>query len=310
VEASVQPSGPDLSGVLIPVVTPFREEGGDLDLPGFRRNLSRWVTEGIRGAVIGGSTGEAVLLDEEERLELLEAARDLVPSELLVVAGTGAESTRATLRRTREAAERGVDAVLVQPPAFYRGAMTPGVLRDHYRRIADEGPLPVIIYQVPLRFSTLEFPAGLVAELSEHPNIIGIKDSRGDLGKLGELLDQVRSGFQVLVGTGSRLYAALETGAVGGILGVANLVPGETARIVDAFRAGRFEEAGRVQERVAPLHDGIVTGHGVPGVKAALDLLGLVGGPPRSPLPPSGEAAVREIRALLEAAGLLEPARA
>jgi 4-hydroxy-2-oxoglutarate aldolase len=294
----------DLSGVFIPATTPFDVTRGELDLPGFRSNLRAWLATGVRGVVVGGSTGEAVLLDEEERLQLLEAARDMVPEDRLVIAGTGAESTRATLRRSREAAERGVDAVLVQPPAFYRGQMTPGVLRDHYRALADTAPVPVIIYQVPLRFSTLEFPTGLVAELAEHPNIIGIKDSRGDLMKLGDLLDQGRSGFQILVGTGAKLYAALEMGAVGGILGVANIVPGESAEIVAAFQAGRGGEAGALQERVAPLHDGIVGGFGVAGVKAALDLLGLAGGPPRAPLQPLDDAGRRQVRELLDAAAL------
>ncbi len=294
----------DLSGVLIPAATPFSPSDGELDLPGFRANLRHWLATGVRGIVIGGSTGEAVLLDEDERLELLHGAREMVPEGRLMVAGTGGESTRITLRRTAQAAERGADAVLVQPPAFYRGQMTPGVLRDHFRRLADEATVPVILYQVPLRFSTLEFPTGLVAELSEHPNIVGIKDSRGDLAKLGELLDQVGRGFQVLVGTGAKLYASLEMGAVGGILGVANVVPGETADLVTAFREGRPEEAGRIQERVAPLHDGIVGGFGVPGVKAALDLLGRVGGPPRPPLQPLGETGREKVRELLSAASL------
>jgi 4-hydroxy-2-oxoglutarate aldolase len=294
----------ELGGVLIPAVTPFQAGSGDLDLPGFRGNLRHWLATGIRGVVLGGSTGEAVLLDEEERTRLLEAAREMVPEDRLMVAGTGGESTRITLRRTQRAAEAGADAVLVQPPAFYRGQMTPAVLRDHYRALADEASIPVILYQVPLRFSTLEFPTGLVAELSEHPNIVGIKDSRGDLSKLGDLLDQVRPGFQVLVGTGAKLYASLEMGAAGGILGVANIVPVESAEIVAAFRGGRTEDAGRIQERVAPLHDGVVGGFGVPGVKAALDLLGLTGGPPRSPLPSLDEAGLRKVRQLLEEAAL------
>jgi 4-hydroxy-2-oxoglutarate aldolase len=294
----------DLSGVLIPTATPFRATDGEVDLSGFRANLRVWLATGVRGVVLGGSTGEAVLLDEEERVRLMEVAREVVPEDRLVVVGTGGESTRITLRRTREAAELGADAVLVQPPAFYRGQMTPGVLRDHYRTLADASPVPVILYQVPLRFSTLEFPTGLVAELSEHPNIIGIKDSRGDLSKLGDLLDQVRAGFQVLVGTGAKLYASLEMGAVGGILGVANVAPGASAEIVSTFQAGRVDEAGAIQERVAPLHDGIVGAFGVPGVKAALDLLGMVGGPPRPPLQPLSEAGIETVRGLLEAAAL------
>lgn len=294
----------DLSGVLIPVVTPFDPVTGALDPVALRENLRSWLRHPVRGCVVGGSTGEAVLLDDEERRTAWRAARDPVPPDRLLVAGTGAESTRATIRLSREAADAGVDAVLVQPPAFYREAMSAAALRDHFRAVADACPVPVILYQVPLRFSTVELATGLVAELSEHPNIVGVKDSRGDLALVGGLVDACRAGFQVLVGNGARLYASIEVGAVGGILGVANLVPGESAAIVEAAAAGRGDEAGRLQERVAPLHSGIVGALGVPGVKYALDLLGLRGGPPRSPLTPLAERDRARVRGLLETAGL------
>ncbi len=293
----------DLSGVLIPCVTPFAQGSGELDLGGFRGNLERFVADPVRGIVVGGSTGEAVFLEREERVALLRVAREVVAEDRLLVAGAGAESTRGTLRLINDAASVGADAVLVQPPAFYRGAMTPEALREHYEKVADASPLPVILYQVPLRMSTLEFPTGLVAELSRHPAIIGIKDSRGDLSLLADLVEACSPGFQVLVGSGSRFYGALEVGAVGGILGVANLVPAHCAEIARAFGQERMAEAGRVQEEVAPLHDGIVTALGVPGVKAALDHLGLAGGNPRSPLRPLSKKARSRVQALLGAAG-------
>ncbi|TVP49627.1 MAG: dihydrodipicolinate synthase family protein [Gemmatimonadales bacterium] len=294
-----------LDGVFVPAATPFDPVTGEVDTVALRANLRAWFSHPIRGVVMGGSTGEAVLLDEDERLTLLEAARDVVPGDRLLVAGTGAESTRATIRRTREAADRGADAVLVQPPAFYRGAMTPERLRVHYLALADASPVPVILYQVPLRFSTLEFETGLIVELANHGNIVGMKDSRGSLELLGDIASAAPRGFQLLVGTGARLFAALEVGAVGGILGVANLVPGESAGIVEAVKAGNPVAAGRLQERVAPLHDGIVGAFGVPGVKRALDMLGMHGGMPRAPLGPAPEKAAVRIRELLEAAGVL-----
>jgi 4-hydroxy-2-oxoglutarate aldolase len=294
----------DLTGVLIPAATPFDPVTGDVDVVGMRSNIRAWLTHAVRGVVIGGSTGEAVLLDEDERRRLLEAAREVVPDDRLLVAGTGAESTRATLRLCRAAADAGADAVLVQPPAFYKGAMTPEALALHYRRVADQCPVPVIVYQVPLRLSTLDLPTGLVAELSHHENIIGVKDSRGALDLVGELVEACRTGFQVLVGNGALLYAALETGAVGGILGVANLMPGASAGITEAFTAGRTAEAGRLQERIGPLHNSVVGGLGVPGVKAALDLLDLRGGDPRPPLRPLREGDVDTVRTALRRAGL------
>lgn len=294
----------DLRGVLIPVVTPFDPVTGDVDIVGMRANLRDWLAHPVRGVVIGGSTGEAVLLDEAERRTLLEGARDVLPPDRLLVAGTGAESTRATLRLCRMAAESGADAVLVQPPAFYKGAMTPAVLARHYRAVADGSPVPVIVYQVPLRLSTLDLPTGLVAELSAHENVVGIKDSRGSLDLVAELVRACRRGFQVLVGNGALVYASLEVGAVGGILGVANLDAERSAGIVEAFASGRTAEAGRHQEVVGPLHEAVVGALGVAGVKAGLDLLGMKGGDPRPPLPTLGAEGRAEVRRALAVAGL------
>jgi len=297
-----------LAGVLIPAVTPFDRETGDVDVVSMRANIRSWLAHRVLGIVIGGSTGEAVLLDEGERRALLEAARGVIPGERLLVAGTGAESTRATLRLCRMAADAGADAVLIMPPAFYKGAMTPEALALHYRRVADDSPLPVIVYQVPLRLSTLDLPTGLVAELSRHENIVGIKDSRPALDTVGELVEHCREGFQVLVGNGANLYGALEVGAVGGILGVANVAPAECAALVEAFQQGRAADAGRLQETVGPVHKAIVGEMGVGGVKAALDLLGLRGGDPRPPLLPFPAKRLGDVRAVLEQAGLLHSA--
>jgi hypothetical protein len=202
----------------------------------------------------------------------------VIPSEAILIAGTGAESTRQTIRLNKEAAEAGADAVLVSPPAYYKGAMTPEVLLRHYRAVADASPVPVLVYQVPLRLSTLEFPTGLIAELSRHPNIVGIKDSRGKLDLVAELVEATGDDFQVLVGSGAILYGGLEVGAVGGIVAVGLMACAEAAEISVAYAEGRTAEAGRIQERIAPVHNGIVGGMGVPGVKAALDVLGLHGG--------------------------------
>jgi len=295
----------DLNGVLIPAVTPFDPVTGDVDLVAMRANVRAWLDTRVLGVVIGGSTGEAVYLDREERRALLAAARDVIPAERLLVAGTGAESTRATLALTRDAAEAGADAVLVMPPAFYKGAMTPEVLRAHYTAVADDSPVPVIVYQVPLRFSTLDLTTGLVAELSRHENVVAIKDSRGDLELVGALVEQCADDFQVLVGNGALLYASLELGAVGGVLGVANLAPSETAALIRAFGEEDAAGAGRLQEVVGPVHKEVVAALGVPGVKAGLDLLGLHGGAPRPPLRPLPDAERGTVEASLERAGLL-----
>ena len=306
---SVGSSVEAFSGVFVPATTPFDPVTGELDLVGLRANLRQLLGTPLRGVVVGGTTGEAVLLTDQERRAAQDAVRDLLTEGQLLIAGTGAESTRETIRRSVEAAEAGADGVLVQPPAYYQRAMDHRHLGAHYRALADTSPIPVILYQVPLTCSSIELSTALVAELSEHSNIIGIKDSRGDLSALGDYLTAVADGFRVFVGNGAKLYAALEMGAAGGILGISNLVPNEVTELYARFVNGRGAEAGRIQERVAPVHNEIVGAHGVPGVKAALDLLGARGGPPRLPLRPADEQTVEKIAKVLRTAGFLDTAR-
>jgi 4-hydroxy-2-oxoglutarate aldolase len=298
----------DLSGTFLPVTTPFDPVTGDVDIVAFRANLRHWFQSPIGGILIAGSTGESVFLEDDERTALIEAACDVAPPESTVIAGTGAESTRQTVRLGADAAAAGADAVLVSPPAYFKGAMTPEALARHYRSVADASPVPVLIYQVPLRLSTLELPTGLVEELSQHPNIVGIKDSRGKLDLVGELVEHSASGFQVLVGSGAILYPALEIGAVGGIVAVGLMATAAASEISIAYREGRSADAGRLQERIAPVHQQIVGGMGIPGVKAALDLLGLHGGRPRPPLTEASDALTEQVRGILAAADLLASA--
>ncbi len=297
--------GVDPTGVLVPVPTPFDRVTGELDTVALRAHLRGLLEHPVRGVLLAGSTGEAVLLDEAERRRMVEAAREVVPGGRLLLAGTGAESTRATIRLTEAAAEAGADAVLVQPPAFYRPAMTPGVLVEHYRSVADASPVPILLYQVPGRLCSVDLSAGLVGELGHHENVIGIKDSRGDLGRLGELVEVAGDGFRILVGSGAHLYGGLEVGAHGGILAVANLAPADAAALHSAFEDGRAAEAGRLQERIGPIHVEVVGRFGIAGVKVALDMLGGYGGPPRPPLRPLDEKDREKVRATLERAALI-----
>ena len=296
----------DLKGTFLPATTPFDAVTGDVDLAAFRSNLRAWFAHPIRGVLVAGSTGEAVYLDDAEQAALLEATRKEAPAGRLVLMGTGAESTRATIKKTKKAAEAGADAVLVKPPAFYKAGMTHAALARHYKAVADASPVPVIVYQVPLRLSTLEFPTALVAELAQHPNIVGMKDSRGDLAKLGELVQACPAGFQVIAGAGAVHLGGLELGTVGGIVAVGLFAPAEAAEVSVAFFEGRKADAGRAQERLTPLHTGIVGAMGVPGIKVAMDMVGLRGGNPRPPLLPTAEEKHAEIRGILTAQGLLK----
>lgn len=296
-----------LGGVLGPVVTTFDDTTGDLAAVPFRANVRAHLDAGLAGVVVAGSTGEAALLEEHERHRLLEWARALVPDERWLIAGIGAESTRLTIRRAREAAERGADAALVVAPHYYGGQMTPEALATHFRQVADDSPLPLILYNIP-KYVHFPLAPGLVRELANHGNVVGIKDSSGDLTQLGAYLDVQSDRFTVLTGSGSGLYPALEMGARGGILAVGLFAAPVSVSLYRSFASGDTVAAGRAQERLAPLARTIVGELGVAGVKAALDLVGLTGGPVRAPLLPLRRSARDRVAELLSAAGLARAA--
>lgn len=295
-----------LEGVILPVTTPFDAASGEVAPISFRDNLRSWLAAEVDGFVLAGSTGEAPLLDEDEVVRLVEWARDVVPPERALIAGTGAESTRASVRAARAVAGAGADAVLVRPPAYYRSRMDPETLRRHFEELAEAIPIPLILYNVP-QFVPVEITAGLLGELGTHPNIAGIKDSTGDLKNLGTLLDAAPPDCAVLVGSGALLYAALEMGAAGGIVAVGCLAPELAVAVHRSFRAGDLQASGGAQGRLSSPHKRVVRDLGVPGVKYALDLLGYVGGPPRPPLRPLDDRGRQIVRDELRGARLLAP---
>ena len=295
-----------LQGLLAPVTTPFGAHG-EIDAGAFRENLVAHLAAGLDGIVIAGTTGEAPLLEAEERGALVGVARSLVPADRWLIAGVGAESTRETLHRARVAADRGADAVLVVAPHYFAAALEPAErdtqLRAHYVRVADESPLPVVLYTIP-KFTHFALDAALVAELSRHERVIGIKDSSGDPALLGGYLASRGERFAVLTGSGSGFGSALGAGAAGGILAVALFAPVLAVAVRDARVRGDDPAAAAAQAALAPLAREIVGRMGVAGVKAALDAIGLVGGSPRLPLRAVTDAERREVEALLASAGV------
>ena len=284
-----------LSGIFGPVTTPFTASG-DLDRAAFEHNVRAHVAQGLDGIVAAGSTGEAPLLDESDRDALLEWARPLLGDRLLI-AGIGGESTRITVKRARRAAERGAQAALVVAPHYFSSAMTEDALRSHYRRVADDSPIPIILYNIP-KYMHFRLGGALVAEVAAHPNVIGIKDSAGERDSLAEYLRAQSDSFTVLTGSGQLFRTAVGMGARGGILAVALFVPELTLAVWDAARRGD-PDADALQARLTPIARVIVGELGVPGVKAALDLVEMRGGPPRSPLMPLGAADLQRVRDLL-----------
>ena len=291
-----------LGGVLAPVVTPFARDGdlGEIEGAAFMMNARAHIESGLTGIVTSGSTGEAALLTDTERAELVQLVRPLVPADRWLIAGVGAESTRGTITRAKDAAARGADAVLVVAPHYYGGQMSDMALSAHYHRVADESPVPVVLYNIP-KYAHFALSPELVAILSRHHNVIGIKDSSGDVNSLrGYLMSQTAT-FTVLTGSGSSLLEALELGASGGILAVACFAVPLVREVYAALQRGDRATAVRAQEALVPLAREIVGTYGPAGVKAAMQIVGLRGGSVRMPLQDLTEAEVAHVRALLQA---------
>ncbi|MFW6192699.1 MAG: dihydrodipicolinate synthase family protein, partial [Gemmatimonadota bacterium] len=198
-----------LEGLFLPVTTPFEASSGEIDRDAVEDNLRTWSAGAADGVVVAGSTGEAPLLDEIEILRLVELARAATGEGYPVVAGTGLESTRGTIRLCREVARVGADAVLVRAPGYYAGQMTPEAVEAHYTAVADASPVPVVLYNIP-RYVPVELAPDLVGRLARHGNVVGIKDSSGEIRNLGALVEACGEHASVLVGAGTLLYGGLE----------------------------------------------------------------------------------------------------
>lgn len=297
-----------LSGVYAPITTPF-DDRGNVDARGAASNIKALIAAGMDGIVVAGSTGEAPLLDEHERAALLETVRQAAPGKRVLM-GIGAESTKQTIARAKAAGVGGADGVLcVAPHYFGAAAMTDDALRAHYRAVADASPVPLALYTIP-KYMHFALSAALVADLATHPNIMGMKDSSGDMAIFNGYLPSQSATFTVFTGNGSSFLAALRAGARGGILAVADFAPGLSRAVFEAHTAGRAEDAASAQERLAPLAVEIVARLGIAGVKAACDAVGLIGGRVRMPLVDADETMRAKVRGLLAVAGVAAMERA
>lgn len=284
-------------GVMGPMVTPFKADES-LDVEGFEFNVRAHMAAGLDGVLVAGSTGEAALLGDDERRVLIEAARRIVPRERLLLAGTGAESTRHCVARCREAASSGADAVLVVSPHYYSASMTPPALRAHFIRVADESPVPVLLYNIP-KYAHFRLEPELIAELSMHENIRGMKDSAGDMTFFARYVESQSDGFDVLTGHGGTFATALSLGARGGILAVALFAAELAVEVWQAHNEQRAADAEAAQRPLVAMAAEIVARMGVPGVKAAMERVGLRGGHVRLPLLPVPPTDLRVIDELL-----------
>jgi 4-hydroxy-2-oxoglutarate aldolase len=288
----------DLRGVFPPLPTSFTAND-DLATDKLQENISYLNRFDLSGYLILGSNGELVNLSEEEKIEVYQSARKVIPANKLMLAGTGGQSTREAIRLSQAAAKAGADAALVLNPSYYKGLMTRQVLIRHYHDIADNTSIPIIIYNMPAN-SGMDMDAETVVSISRHPNIIGVKDSGGNLGKMAQIIHDSEESFQVLAGSAGFLLPALSIGAVGGILALANIAPEECLSLYKNFTEGRFDEAMDMQRKMIQVNDAVTRGWGVPALKAAMDHIGLYGGPCRRPIADLDEAKKNQVFELLK----------
>jgi 4-hydroxy-2-oxoglutarate aldolase len=277
----------DLRGIFPPLPTSF-DTNENLYPEKIRENIERLLKYDLSGFLILGSNGEQIMLTEKEKAEAVAAARKAIPSDRILLAGTGGQSTRETIALTRSAASEGADAVLVLNPFYYKGQMTHDALVKHYFDVADSSPVPVIVYNMPAN-TGVDLSAAMIVEMASHQNITGLKESGGNVVKIGEVIRNSKPGFQVVAGGAGFLLSSLAVGAVGGILALANIAPAKCLEIYRSFMQNDLAKARNMQQKVIPLNTAVTASWGVPALKAAMDQLGIYGGPVRRPLLPLKE---------------------
>lgn len=290
-----------LSGVFAPITTPF-DERGQLLLNELASNIQKLNKSKLRGYLVLGTNGEFKSLSEEERKQVLETVIQNAAKDKVIMAGTGRESTECSIVDTKEAAGMGIHFASLIAPSFFHRRMTDPILLRHFYRIADESPVPVLLYNNP-EVAVITFSMGMIAEVSKHPNIVGMKDS--SKGNFASYLMMADPDFNLLAGSANFFFEALIMGGVGGVLSIANFAPDLCCKVYDLWKEGQLEEAKKEQFRLMRLNQKISGRYGVAGVKAAMDLFGFYGGPPRSPLLPLTFEEKKKLEEELKTSGFL-----
>lgn len=292
-----------MAGIYPPIPTPF-DAAGELNLKALADNLERWNKFPLSGYVVLGSNGEMPYLSEAEKLKVFETARKHIPKGKLLMAGCGCESTHSSIALAKQAAAIGADVALFISPCYYKSKMDNAGLSDYYTKIADACPIPISMYNMPAN-TGVDLSVELIVKMAQHPNVAAVKDSSGNVAKMGEVVRCVRPDFQVIAGSAGFLYPALCIGAVGGVLALANIAPQQCCDILEFFKKGKHEDAKQLQLMMIAPNTAVTAGFGVPGLKAAMEMVGMYGGAPRSPMLPLGEEQKAKLRSSLQGAGIV-----
>lgn len=291
-------------GIYTPIVTPFKDNE-EIDYNKMKHNLDRWGKTKLDGIVVLGSNGEFCYMPEKEKLEVVEFVINNFTNDKKVIAGTSCESTRETIKLSKKVSELGVNAVLVLPPNYYKGAMKDDILYEYFVEVADESPVPVMLYNMPVN-TGINLTSSLIAKLSKHKNIVGIKDTSGNIVQVAEIVRDTDDDFAVFAGNAGYLLPALAVGVRGATLALANILPEECCKLVCLFNEGKLKEAQELQLKLIEVNFSVTAGGGISALKAALDMLGYQGGLPRRPLRPLSEESKDALKGVLKRFGVLE----
>lgn len=286
-----------IHGVLPPMITPFKQNG-DVDFDGFASNVRAWNKHKLAGYLVIGSNSETAYLDEDEKLELVRLTKENAAEGRQILVGSGLDSARETIKLTNKCAALGADAALVLTPHYYSDYMKSDNLVRFFTEVADNSDIPVLIYNVS-KYTHVNIPADALATLSKHPNIVGMKDSNGNVPQLATFLRVADPSFQVMTGTFGAWYPALCMGITGIISAMANCCPDPIAEVQDLYEAGKKEEAFDLYQRWFPVNAAVTGKYGIAGLKYAADRNGFTGGFVRNPLIDSTDQEKTEIDEIL-----------
>ncbi len=275
----------------------------DLDLPRLRWFLDHLISSGVHGVFVLGTNSEFYALDEKEKQQVIATAVEHVKGRVPVYAGTGAETTREAVRLTKMAEKEGADGVSVITPYFVLPNQQE--IYDHYRRIAEATKLPVVLYNNPATCGGVKIEPETVGRLAQIPNILGVKDSSGDLTNTIEFMRVAPERFSVLMGRDTLIFSAMILGARGAVPATGNIAPKLLVEIYETFVRGDKVASQDAQRRLHPVRMALTLGTAPGGVKAALECLGLSIGPCRSPVAPLPADKMQKMRDALRLAGLL-----
>jgi 4-hydroxy-tetrahydrodipicolinate synthase len=291
-----------IQGIIPPVATPMLANE-DLDIPRLKWFLDHLINSGVHGVFVLGTNSEFYAMDDHEKQQVIATAVEHVRGRVPVYAGTGAETTREAVRLTKMAEKEGADGVSVITPYFILPNQQE--IYDHYRRIAEVTKLPVVLYNNPATCGGVKIDVDTVARLAEIPNILGVKDSSGDLQNTIEYLRVVPERFSVMMGRDTLIFSAMMYGARGAVPATGNIAPKLLVEIYEKFVNGDQAGSQAAQRKLHPVRMALTLGTAPGGVKAALEVLGTPIGPCRSPVAPLPADKMVKMRAALAQAGLL-----